>query len=152
MTRNTVNTLLAQALQTAGLPTAALNSSNMAEINVRGLTVALEYLEKDNRLVLYCSVGRLPENTSSAVYEYLLETNLFGAKIGGGHIGLYSPSRTLLYSFGTDVSALTPAALSNALQRFAEQAVSVIEETKEHLEQSDAAENMLSFMSTMLMV
>lgn len=152
MSHNEINALLSEALQAAGLPAVTLNSSNMAEITVHGLTVALEYTEKENRLILYCSVGRLPENASSAVYEYLLEANLFGAKTGGGHIGLYSPARTLLYSFGTDVSDRSPAQLANALLRFAEQAVSVIEETKQHLEPAAGTEDMLSFMSSMLMV
>ena len=152
MAPHTLNPLLAEALAVAGLPKATLNASGMAEIDVRGLTVALEYMEADERLVLYCSMWRLPAEVPSDVYEFLLEADLFGAKLGGGHIGLYSPTRTLIFSFSVEVAGLTAARLANALQRFTERAVSLSSEVGQHLEDSSGTTDMAAFMGAMLWV
>ena len=152
MSLSTVNALLAQALPGAGLPAVSLNTSGMAEITVRGLAVALEYREAEQRLVLYCSLGRLPADASSGLCEFLLETSLFGARLGGGHLGLYPPTRTLLFSVSLAEADLTPARLGNALQRFAEQAASLIADVEQHLTEQRETSDMASFAGTMLWV
>lgn len=153
MALHPLNALLAEALATAGLPAAAFNASGMAEIDVHGLAVALEYMEADERLVLYCSVGRLAADVPSGIYEYLLEANLFGAKLGGGHIGLYSPTRTLLFSCSVEMAGLTATRLANALQRFTERAVPLVAEIGQRLEGSSAGTaDMTPFMGAMLWV
>lgn len=152
MSLSTVNALLAQALSGAGLPVVSLSASGTAETRVNGLAVALEYLEADQRLVLYCSLGRLPAEASSGLCEFLLETSLFGAKLGGGHIGLYPPTRTLLFSFSLAEADLTPARLGNALRRFAEQAAMLIVDVEEHLQDRRETSDMASFAGTMLWV
>lgn len=152
MSLPTLNALLAEALPAAGLPVVTLNASGMAEINVRGLAVALEYMEEDERLVLYCSVGRLPAEAPAVVYEFLLETDLFGAKLGGGHIGLYSPTRTLLFSFSLSLSGLTAVRLANALQRFTERAAALVGEVEERLAGNAGNTDLTPFMGTMLWV
>ncbi|HIU17922.1 MAG TPA: type III secretion system chaperone [Candidatus Avidesulfovibrio excrementigallinarum] len=152
MSLSTLNALLAEALAVAGLPSAALNASGMAEINVHGLAVALEYMEADDRLVLYCSVGRLPAEVAPEIYEFLLEADLFGAKLGGGHIGLYGPARTLLFSFSLPLSGLNAAQLGNALQRFAERASALMNEIEERLAGSAGTTDMTPFMGAMLWV
>ena len=152
MSLSTLNALLAEALTGAGLPAVVLNASGMAEIDVRGLTIALEYMEADERLVLYCSLGRLPAEASSDVYEYLLEADLFGAKLGGGHIGLYSPTRTLLFSFSLSLPGLSAPQLANALQRFAERSASLSVEVEDRLAGGSGTTDLTSFMGTMLWV
>lgn len=152
MSLSTVNALLAQALSGAGLPVVSLNASGSAETRVNGLAVALEYLEADQRLVLYCSLGRLPAEASSGLCEFLLETSLFGARLGGGHLGLYPPTRTLLFSFSLAEADLTPARLGNALQRFAELAATLIVDVEEHLQDRRETSDMASFAGTMLWV
>lgn len=152
MSLSTVNALLAQALSGAGLPVVSLNASGTAETRVNGLAVALEYLEADQRLVLYCSLGRLPAEASSGLCEFLLETSLFGARLGGGHLGLYPPTRTLLFSFSLAEADLTPARLGNALQRFAELAATLIVDVEEHLQDRRETSDMASFAGTMLWV
>lgn len=152
MSLHSLNALLSEALAAAGLPPASLNSSGMTEVVVHGLTVGLEHLEKDGRLVLYCSVGRLPAEVSSDVYEFLLETDLFGAKLGGGHLGLYAPTRTLLFSLCLDEENLTAARLANALPRFAEQAVTLIDDMENHLAGRRDSLDMTPFTANMLWV
>lgn len=139
MSISTLNTVIAEVLAGAKLPPAALNASGMAEITLHGLAVGLEYLEADNRLMLYCSVGSLPSPASPDVYEFLLEADLFGARIGGGHIGLYAPTRTLIFSLGLDAGTLTAPCLANALERFAERAVPLINELESRLSAPAAA-------------
>ena len=152
MSLHSMNALLAEALACANLPPAALNSAGAGEITVHGLAVGLEYTEKDERLVLYCSVGRLPAEVSSDIYEFLLETDLFGAKLGGGHLGLYAPSRTLLFSLGLETETLTAARLANAFSRFAEQAVTLIKDMEEHLAARAGSVDVTLFTANMLWV
>lgn len=147
-----LNAMLSEALAGADLPPASLNSSGMTEITVHGLAVGLEYMEKDARLVLYCSIGRLPAEPSSDIYEFLLETDLFGAKLGGGHLGLYAPTRTLLFSLGLETENLTATRLANALSRFAEQATGLINDMEEHLAGRSGSMDMTPFMGNMLWV
>lgn len=147
-----LNAVLSDALAAANLPPASLNSSGMTEITVHGLAVGLEYMERDERLVLYCSVGRLPAEPSADVYEFLLETDLFGAKLGGGHLGLYAPTRTLLFSLGLETENLTAARLANALSRFAEQATTLINEMETHLAGRSGSMDMTPFPGNILWV
>lgn len=133
MSISTLNAILADTLAGAKLPPARLNASGMTEITLHGLNIGLEFLEKDNRLVLYCSVGHLPPDPPADLCEFLLEADLFGARLGGGHIGLYAPSRTLLFSLSLDADALSAPKLANALDRFAETAAPLINELESRL-------------------
>ena len=144
--------MLADALAGAGLPAASLSASGTALINMRGLEIGLEYLEAEDRVALYCSTGRLPAEASPELYEFLLEKNLLGAKTGGGHIGLYAPARTLVFSLVLSLPELTAARLSNALERFAETATKLIVEVEERLSSSVDMTEISPLMGNMLWV
>ena len=111
-----------------------------------------EYLEAEDKAALYCSTGRLPAEASPELYEFLLEKNLLGAKTGGGHIGLYAPARTLVFSLVLSVPELTAARLSNALERFAETATKLIVEVEERLSSSVDMTEISPLMGNMLWV
>lgn len=96
------------------LPAVLLNASGMAKITLCGLDVALEHLEDRGLRVLYCSVGRLPAEVSPDVYEFLLEAHLFGVGLAGGHLGLYRPSRAMLFSLSLHKDDLSAPRLVNA--------------------------------------
>ena len=112
----------------------------------------MEYLEAEDKVALYCSIGRLSPGTAPEIYEFLLETDLFGAKLGGGHLGLYAPTRTLLFSLGLETENLTATRLANALSRFAEQATGLINDMEEHLAGRSGSMDMTPFMGNMLWV
>ena len=86
------------------------------------------------------------------LYEFLLEKNLLGAKTGGGHIGLYAPARTIIFSLTLDAAALTATQLANALERFTETATGLIEEVEEHLAGPSGMMEISPLMSNMLWV
>ena len=124
---NDISPLLKDALAACGaVPGDA--SRGIASATVNGLTVAFERDDRLKRLVLWCSLRDLPAETSSELYEFLLKASLLGAQTGGGHIGLYGPTRALLYSLELDEDGLDAARLSSAIQRFAEKAAGLIEE------------------------
>ena len=152
MSLSFVQSILSEALAGANLPPATLSSSGATIINMRGLEIGLEYLEAENSVALYCSTGRLPAEASPELYEFLLEKNLLGAKTGGGHLGLYTPARTLVFSLVLSVSGLTAARLSNALERFTETAATLIAEVEERLSLSVSVTEISPLMSNMLWV
>lgn len=122
---------LNDALRTLGLPAVDLKDSGMAEAELRGLRIGLEYSERTQCLILYCSLGSLPFETSGTLYDFLLETSLMGMGTGGGHIGLYAPTRTLIFSLSLPEEHLISHHLANALERFAEKAVELIAAVEE---------------------
>ena len=152
MSLQSLHAILAEALAGAGLPAATISPSGTAVINVRGLEIGLEYLEAEDKAALYCSTGRLPSEASPELYEFLLEKNLLGAKTGGGHIGLYAPARTIIFSLTLDAAALTATQLANALERFTETATGLIEEVEEHLAGPSGMMEISPLMSNMLWV
>ena len=152
MSLQSLHAILAEALAGAGLPAATISPSGTAVINVRGLEIGLEYLEAEDKAALYCRTGRLPAEASPELYEFLLEKNLLGAKTGGGHIGLYAPARTIIFSLTLDAAALTATQLANALERFTETATGLIEEVEEHLAGPSGMMEISPLMSNMLWV
>ena len=152
MSLQSLHAILAEALAGAGLPAATISPSGTAVINVRGLEIGLEYLEAEDKAALYFSTGRLPAEASPELYEFLLEKNLLGAKTGGGHIGLYAPARTIIFSLTLDAAALTATQLANALERFTETATGLIEEVEEHLAGPSGMMEISPLMSNMLWV
>lgn len=129
MTLEQMQNLLDTALREAGASPASFGTGGTTEIDLRGLRLALEYA--DARLHIWCSLGTLPADPPASLCEFLLECNLLGGRTAGGHIGLYAPARTLVYSLSLDVDALDSSRLANAFQRFAEKAVQLIAETEE---------------------
>ena len=131
---NDISPLLEEALASCGaVPGKA--SRGTASASVNGLTIAFERDDRLKRLVLWCSLRELPAEANSELYEFLLKASLLGSQIGGGHIGLYGPTRALLYSLELEEDGLDAARLANAIQRFAEKAAELIEE----LEKVDTA-------------
>lgn len=148
MSLSRINDLLAET----GMPSAALDASGMTEISLKGLSIGLEYMESDDRLILYCSVGKLSSEVSPGMYEFLLETDLFGAALGGGHLGLYAPTRTLIFSLGLDAETLSTPRFVNALERFTEKAARLINAVEEHLAADSSDAEVRPFTANMLWV
>lgn len=151
MSLQSLHAMLAEALAGAGLPPASISASGTSLINIRGLEIGMEYLEED-KVALYCSIGRLSPGTAPETYEFLLEKNMLGAKTGGGHIGLYVPARTLIFSLVLDVPALSAARLSNVLDRFTEHATELIAEVEERLAVPSGPAELSPLMGNMLWV
>ena len=91
-----------------------------------GLRFAWEKRDDADEVVFYVSIGSLPPQPSVPLCEYLLEQNCLGAATAGGHIGLYAPTRVLLYSFRTQLDAVSPEALANMLRAFVAKATNLI--------------------------
>ncbi len=130
MSLDRMQNVLSAALREAGLPDALFSPSAMAETEVHGLRIALEYLEEAQSLVLYCSVGALPAAPSPELYGYLLGANLMGRGTGGGHLGL-GPERLLIFSMALSAQSLDGPRLVNAFDRFAEKAAELIADVQE---------------------
>lgn len=150
MSLQSLHAMLAEALAGAGLPPASISASGTSLINIRGMEIGMEYLEEEDKVALYCSIGRLSPGTAPEIYEFLLEKNLLGAKTGGGHIGLYAPARTLIFSLVLDVPALSAARLSNVLDRFTEHATELIAEVEERLAVPSGPAELSPLMGNML--
>ncbi|WP_077073859.1 type III secretion system chaperone [Mailhella massiliensis] len=150
MSLQSLHAMLAEALAGAGLPPASISASGTSLINIKGLEIGMEYLEAEDKVALYCSIGRLSPGAASEIYEFLLEKNLLGAKTGGGHIGLYAPARTLIFSLVLDVTALSAARLSNVLDRFTEHATELIDEMEERLAEPSGNTELSPLMGNML--
>ena len=148
MSLQSLHTMLAEALAGAGLPPASISASGTSLINIKGLEIGMEYLEAEDKVALYCSIGRLSPGAASEIYEFLLEKNLLGAKTG--HIGLYAPARTLIFSLVLDVTALSAARLSNILDRFTEHATELIDEMEERLAEPSGNTELSPLMGNML--
>lgn len=133
MTLNELESILAEALRIAGASPCSFSSEGSAEADMKGLTIGFQHDERGQRLCLYCGLGRLPSSPSPTLCEFLLEANLLGSETGGGHIGLYAPSRILLFSLWLDTEGLDGPRLSNALMRFTEKASALIASTADHL-------------------
>ena len=133
MTLDNIENILNEALRIAGASPCTFSSEGSAEADIRGLTIGFQHDGNGRRLCLYCSLGRLPSEPSPALCEFLLEANLLGSETGGGHIGLYAPSRILLFSLWLDADGLDEARLSNALMRFTEKASALIASTADHM-------------------
>lgn len=124
-----VSTLLAEALSICG-SAPAIASPGLASASLGGLDIAFEYDEALRRIILWCGLRELPSTAGSEVYEFILRSSLMGSGIGGGHIGLHAPTRTLLYSLELDEDGLDAPRLANAMQRFAEKASELIAEVE----------------------
>lgn len=129
MTLQQMQNLLDTALREAGAAPASFSPGGTAETDLLGLRLALEFA--DSRLHIWCSLGTLPADPPASLCEFLLECNLLGGRTAGGHIGLYAPTRTLVYSLSLDADTLDSHRLANAFQRFTEKAVQLIAETEE---------------------
>ena len=140
--------LLSTALCEAGAAPASFSEVGMAEIRLHGLNLALEYIAREQRLHVWCSLGTLPVDPPAALCEFLLECDLLGGRTAGGHIGLYAPTRTLIYSLSLEVAALDGSRLANALARFTEKAAQLMAETEE--QGSSAASSPLPFMGDVI--
>lgn len=147
MTLNHLDSILAEALRSAGATPGSFNTEGAAEADVHGLTVGFQHDQRGQRLCLFCSLGTLPQEPSSTLCEFLLEANLLGADTGGGHIGLYAPSRMLLFSLWLDEDGLDSARLANALLRFTEKASGLMAGTADHMAVSAAP---LPFMANVI--
>ncbi len=64
-----------------------------------GLDIVWEDVKLSDEVLVWCVVGSVPEAPSPDLTNYLLQANCFGSQTGGGHLGLYALSQTLVYSF-----------------------------------------------------
>lgn len=128
MTNTELDSILRKALSRSATPFEGL-TLGMGMVMANGLNVGLDFDEARAKLVLWCSLGELPQEVPGELYEFLLSANLLGSRTGGGHIGLYTPSRTVLFSLSLDADALDENSLANAFDRFTEKASSLMEET-----------------------
>ncbi|WP_446424258.1 type III secretion system chaperone [Mailhella sp.] len=131
MTLEQMQNMLDAALREAGAAPASFSTGGMAEVQLHGLRLALEYAAREERLHLWCSLGTLPADPPASLCEFLLECSLLGGGTAGGHIGLYAPTRTLIYSQSFEAAALDGSRLASALARFTEKAVQLMAETEE---------------------
>lgn len=102
--------IITEAIEQAGFLPLASNEENAGAFEAEGLRFGWE--AKDGEAVFYTSLGILPQPPSTELCERLLEADCLGIGTGGGHIGLYGPTRTLLYSSGRGGSQAIGSVLS----------------------------------------
>ena len=129
MNEHELSALLSDALRLCGGSGGSF-SLGMATASLNGLDISLDHDTKLGRLILWCGLLELPSTVDSGMWEALLEANLLGARTGGGHIGLYGPTRTLVFSLELDTDGLDAPRLASAFQRFTEKASELIEESE----------------------
>lgn len=101
----------------------ALTEDGYVGIECQGIFVNIQVDANTNALCLYAALGQLPDPVSAELVEGLLEANLLGSATDGGHIGLYSPLRTLVYSRRLSGAQQESADLDEALKAFVKQVV-----------------------------
>ena len=93
--------IIIEAIEQAGFSPLPSNEEDAGAFEAEGLRFGWE--ARDGEAVFYTSLGVLPQHPSTELCERLLEADCLGIGTGGGHIGLYGPTRTLLYSFRTRI-------------------------------------------------
>lgn len=119
-----------QAIEVAGYLTGTVEDKQDQVFSADGLDVVWEAAEATDDVMIWCAVGGMPEKTTSEFTKFLLEANCFGSRTAGGHLGLYEPTKTLVFSyrFVPDVDARMTA---KVLQAFVEKALQFTEEIQE---------------------
>ncbi len=91
--------------------------------SAQGIDVSWEDIDEANEVMIWCTVGDMPEDPKVEFMRYLLKANCFGSGTAGGHLGLYSLAHALIYSYRLlldedyDVTArVLQAFVSKALQ------------------------------------
>lgn len=141
--------IIIKAVEQAGFSPLPTNEEDAGAFEAEGLRFGWE--AKDGEGVFYTSLGVLPQHPSTELCERLLEADCLGIGTGGGHIGLYGPTRTLLYSFRTRVDGADVQRLADMLSDFVGRAPAFIRETTEFsAAQSD--EGAMQFSGAMLWV
>ena len=141
--------IIIEAIEQAGFSPLPSNEEDAGAFEAEGLRFGWE--ARDGEAVFYTSLGVLPQHPSTELCERLLEVDCLGIGTGGGHIGLYGPTRTLLYSFRTRIDGADVPRLANMLADFVGRAPAFIRETTEFsAAQSD--EGALPFSGAMLWV
>ena len=141
--------IIIEAIEQAGFSPLSSNEEDAGAFEAEGLRFGWE--AKDGETVFYTSLGVLPQNPSTELCERLLEADCLGIGTGGGHIGLYGPTRTLLYSFRTRVDGADVPRLAGMLADFVGRAPAFIREATEFsAAQSD--EGAMPFSGSMLWV
>ena len=141
--------IIIEAIEQAGFSPLPSNEEDAGAFEAEGLRFGWE--ARDGEAVFYTSLGVLPQHPSTELCECLLEADCLGIGTGGGHIGLYGPTRTLLYSFRTRIDGADVPRLANMLADFVGRAPAFIRETTEFsAAQSD--EGALPFSGAMLWV
>lgn len=129
---NQYSELINEAAVSAGFEPADSIRPGAGAFLADGLRVGWETNEKTAEAVFYVSIGTLPPSPSAQLCEFLLEQNCLGAGTAGGHIGLYAPTRVLLYSFRTPLGSLDARALGNMLTVFVSKAPGLIREMQSY--------------------
>ena len=141
--------IIIEAIEQAGFSPLPSNEEDAGAFEAEGLRFGWE--ARDGEAVFYTSLGVLPQHPSTELCERLLEADCLGIGTGGGHIGLYGPTRTLLYSFRTRIDGADVPRLANMLADFVGRAPAFIRKTTEFsAAQSD--EGALPFSGAMLWV
>lgn len=117
----------AQAIRLLTEAGAVPGGENHAVYDCNGLHIHMQYDEGGDTVLLYVHLGFLPEHTDKQTYEYMLELNFLGTALGGGHVGLHGPSRSLAYSLRLNVAQHNAQSLQNALHLFAGHALELLE-------------------------
>ena len=134
MSRAQIEATLNRALHEMISAPVILDEKGYALTRVNGVSLNMEYDERREKLYLYASLGSVPEGTSSAVYEAMLEADFLGADTAGGHIGLHGATRILAYSLSLDVARLDEREMANAFNLFVANVVEWANRLEELLE------------------
>lgn len=86
MSLSRINDLLAEP----DIPSAALDTSGMTKINLKGLSIRPEYMESDDSPILYCSLGKLSSEVSPGMYEFFWKP-IFSERIWAAVTGVCTP-------------------------------------------------------------
>ena len=123
--------------ETGGVKFAWKNELNESDGTVRAVTV-------------WCSVGTLEAQENAELLERVLEMNLFGTEVRGGHLGLYAPTRALVYSYRLKPWEEDRETTAATLTAYTESAAGIMFEIREKA--ASAAQNVPLFGSSMLWV
>lgn len=110
--------LIDEAVQLAGFQSDGESRPGAGAFEADGLRFGWEISPDETEAVFFVSIGELPPDPPAGLCEYLLEQNCLGAQTAGGHIGLYAPTRVLLYSFRAPLTGTNAAGLANMLAAF----------------------------------
>lgn len=121
---NNIHRLLTDFGKHLGLENLGLDDNGRGCLTFDGICVYIEAMDDSSLLLLYSSLGQLPEDTGSATYMRLLEANYFFQQTAGGTLGLEADTGLVVMSHVVDTANMDLLAWEAVMTAFVDAAES----------------------------
>lgn len=101
---NNIHRLLTDFGKYLGLESLALDDNGHCGLSFDDIFVNIEAMDDSSFVLLYSSLGQVPENAGSEIYMRLLEANYFFQQTAGGTLGLEADTGLVVLSHVVDMA------------------------------------------------